>query len=165
MITPAYVQLMAEYNQWMNDKLYACATELSEEQLLADRGAFFKSVHGTLKHLMWADGLWLSRFLGTSGGAAVSNLENMDLAAMTQHRVELDAAILKWAHGVDAAWLDQPLTWFSSLYQQTFSMAGWSAVTHFFNHQTHHRGQATTLLMQLGIDPGVTDLVFMAAAK
>ncbi|HEY8084627.1 MAG TPA: DinB family protein, partial [Methylophilaceae bacterium] len=73
MITPAYVQLMAEYNQWMNDKLYACATELSEEQLLADRGAFFKSVHGTLKHLMWADGLWLSRFLGTSGGAAVSN--------------------------------------------------------------------------------------------
>jgi uncharacterized damage-inducible protein DinB len=165
MITPAYVQLMAEYNQWMNDKLYACAAQLSGEQLTEDRGAFFKSVHGTLKHIIWADDLWLSRFLGTSDKVVASNLDGMDLAAMTRHRVALDAAVVQWAKSVDESWLDQPLTWFSNLYKQTFAMSGWSAVTHFFNHQTHHRGQATTLLMQFGIDPGVTDLVFMNATR
>jgi len=165
MMTPAYVQLMAEYNQWMNDKIYACAAQLSDEQLQADRGAFFKSLQGTLKHIIWADEVWLARFLGTSDKTAVSNLDALDFEAMTRYRVALDAAILQWANSVDASWLDQPLTWFSNLYKQTFTTSGWSAVTHFFNHQTHHRGQATTLLMQFGIDPGVTDLVFMTATR
>jgi uncharacterized damage-inducible protein DinB len=38
----------------------------------------------------------------------------------------------------------------------------WIALTHFFNHQAHHRGQVTTLLMQAGVDPGVTDLIAFA---
>jgi uncharacterized damage-inducible protein DinB len=164
MITPAYVQLMAEYNQWMNNKIYAGAVQLSDVQRHEDRGAFFKSLHGTLKHIIWADNVWLGRFLGKLEDFA-PNLDSMDFDEMFQRRTVLDEAILKWAHKVDESWLDQPLTWFSGLYNQTFSQPGWLAVTHFFNHQTHHRGQAGTLLMQFGIDPGATDVVFMAAFK
>jgi uncharacterized damage-inducible protein DinB len=162
MITQAYVQVLAEYNQWMNDKIYACAARLSDEQRREDRGAFFKSLHGTLKHIMWADNLWLGRFL-TKPADFAPELDNMDFDQMSRCRAALDEAMLDWAKQLDEAWLEQPLTWFSGLYQQTFSQPGWLGVTHFFNHQTHHRGQATTLLMQFGIDPGATDLIFMTA--
>jgi len=39
----------------------------------------------------------------------------------------------------------------------------WQALTHFFNHQAHHRGQVTTLLMQAGVDPGMTDLIALVS--
>ncbi len=165
MMTPAYVQLMAEYNQWMNEKIYASCSQLSDAQLQEDRGAFFKSLQGTLAHIVWADGLWMSRFLATPDYVApkIENLKQMSFASLTRHRLEQDAAISNWAGTLDASWLSQPLTWLSGLYQRTLTEPGWLAVTHFFNHQTHHRGQATTLLMQFGIDPGPTDLVFMTA--
>ena len=77
----------------------------------------------------------------------------------------MDGRIMEWAVGLDQCWLEQSLSWFSGLYKKTFTQPAWLAVTHFFNHQTHHRGQATTLLMQFGIDPGATDLVFMVGLE
>lgn len=62
MIDRDYVRLMARYNRWMNGKLYAAAASLNEEQRQLDKGAFFKSLHGTLAHLVWADDIWLARF-------------------------------------------------------------------------------------------------------
>lgn len=162
MITVEYVQLMARYNQWMNQKLYASASQLSEEQLTADRGAFFKSLHGTLAHIIWADNQWMNRFLATPDPVALDTQE-MSFVTLSQHRQALDATIQKWAGSVDESYLSQQLTWFSGLYQRTFTEPMWRAVMHFFNHQTHHRGQATTLLMQFGMDPGPTDLIFMTA--
>ena len=85
----------------------------------------------------------------------------MGFDALAEIRGELDEAILAWADAVEPGWLEQPLSWYSGIYRKTFTEPGWLAVTHFFNHQTHHRGQATTLLMQCGIDPGVTDLAFV----
>ena len=54
--------LLARYNQWMNDKIYQLAGTLSQEQLFANKGAFFGSVAGTLNHLLVADLIWLNRF-------------------------------------------------------------------------------------------------------
>jgi uncharacterized damage-inducible protein DinB len=164
MITPDYVRLMANYNTWMNTKVYAGAVQLSDMQRREDRGAFFKSLHGALQHIIWADNVWLGRFLGSMEDFA-PDLETMGFDEMFRRRCVLDEAILDWADKVDAAWLNQPLTWYSGLYKQNFSQPGWLVVAHFFNHQTHHRGQATNLLMQFGIDPGATDLVFMTAFK
>lgn len=161
MITTDYVRLMAEYNHWMNNKVYAGALQLSEVERNEDRGAFFRSLHGTLKHIMWADNVWLGRFLDKFEDLA-PNLDSMGFEEMSRRRAMMDAAIMAWASALDEAWLAQPLTWFSGLYKQNFSQPGWLVVTHFFNHQTHHRGQATNLLMQFGIDPGATDLLFMA---
>ena len=84
------------------------------------------------------------------------------MRSLVQARSALDQAIAGWAGTVTLHWLEQPFSWYSGTYKRTFTQPGWLAATHFFNHQTHHRGQATTLLMQAGIDPGVTDLVFVA---
>ncbi|MCB5206148.1 DinB family protein [Methylovorus mays] len=158
MIDRDYVRLMARYNRWMNGKLYAAAASLTEEQRQLDKGAFFKSLHGTLVHLVWADDIWLARF---EASAQRYSDKPGDFAALSERRLVLDNAILTWATSVSNNWLQEELRWDSGIYQQTLSRPAWIPVSHFFNHQTHHRGQATTLLMQFGVDPGVTDLVFM----
>lgn len=64
----------------------------------------------------------------------------------------MDEDILAWANSVDAAWLAQNFSWYSALTRSTRRKPAWLLVAHFFNHQTHHRGQVTTLLSQCGGD-------------
>lgn len=167
MITVQYAQLMARYNRWMNRKLYSACDSLSDEQRKALRGAFFGSLHSTLNHLLWADYVWIGRFargtpLGRNypKGAIGSDLYS-DWEALGAARAAMDDDILAWAAALDAEWLARDFSWFSAAKQSTRCAPAWLLVTHLFNHQTHHRGQATTLLSQYGIDPGETDLAFM----
>lgn len=162
MISPAYVQRMAAYNRWMNGKLYAAAAGLSEAQRGEDRGAFFKSLHGTLNHLMYADTAWLYRFTGRSIDALDPKRELFaDFAAMRAARAALDAEIQCWAKGISEDWLREPFSYYSQVLGRSLTRPAWLLVTHLFNHQAHHRGQATTLLTQFGADVGVTDLPAM----
>ena len=159
MFTGAYPQLMAEYNRWMNDKIYAACAGLGDEERRRDRGAFFKSIHRTLNHLMWGDGIWLGRFNGKSYPAGpVSEDLYAEFDALRAARVALDAEILGWAQTLTPAWLAEPMTWTSRLYAFTQTQPRWVLVTQMFNHQTHHRGQLHVLLTQLGIDIGPTDV-------
>ncbi|GGP18281.1 DinB family protein [Silvimonas iriomotensis] len=162
MITNAAVRLLAQYNRWMNERLYAMADTLGEELRTADRGAFFGSVHGTLDHLVRGDMNWLARFenqpLPDFGPDALVCPTWEALLALRQ---QTDQHIDTWAGTVSDAWLAAPLSWYSAMYHQQMNMPAWIAVSHFFNHQTHHRGQVTTLFSQLGMDIGVTDLPMM----
>ena len=56
--------LFAGYNVWANERLYNAAEKLSDQEYRADRGVFFKSIHGTLNHLLVADRIWMKRFTG-----------------------------------------------------------------------------------------------------
>ena len=166
-IDPAYAQRMARYNAWMNDKLYAACEALSDEERKADRGAFFKSIHSTLNHLLWGDSMWLARFTkGTALEMAAPKTGigvdlHEDWNALNAARVAMDADIIAWAATLDTDWLRSDFSWYSGLTKSTRTKPAWLLVTHLFNHQTHHRGQVTTLLSQRGIDPGETDLMLM----
>lgn len=165
--------LLAEYNEWMNAKLYAAAATLPHEQLQADRGAFFGSIIGTLNHIVAGDTIWLQRFATHPAGfealrpvsamPAPASLEARhaeQLDELAAHRRVLDAIILQWVRELDDASLEHILHYKSTKgvsSQKRFS----SLVLHFFNHQTHHRGQAGTLLFQAGVDIGVTDLLMI----
>lgn len=164
MIDRTYAMTMAAYNQWMNVKLYDCAARLSDEQRRQDRGAFFKSLHGTLAHLIDVDMIWLHRFTGRSLDALTTAGRFDDFAAMRAHRGPLDDEILTWAGALEPAWLAADFRYYSKAYDAHYTKPAWLLVAHFFNHQTHHRGQATTLLMQAGIDPGPTDLPVLPLA-
>lgn len=167
MITSDYARLLARYNRWMNEKIYAACEQLADAERKADRGAFFKSIHSTLNHLVWADAMWLGRF--TKGTAMERPLPttpgNVDVHAdwsqLKAARAELDAALLAWTETLDDAWLAGEFSWYSGLSKSMRSGPAWQSVVHMFNHQTHHRGQVTTLLSQQGIDVGVTDLMMM----
>jgi uncharacterized damage-inducible protein DinB len=159
MFEGTYALLMAEYNVWMNGKVYAACARLSDEERRRDRGAFFKSIHGTLNHLVWGDRGWLPRFNGKTyptGPVGVDLYD--DFGQLTAARAEMDAEILVWARGVTPDWLAAPMTWTSKLYGFTQTHPRWVQVTQMFNHQTHHRGQVHAMLTAAGIDIGPTDL-------
>jgi uncharacterized damage-inducible protein DinB len=156
---------MAQYNAYMNEKLYALCAELSDEERRRDRGAFFKSIHGTLNHLLWGDRAFLIRLLKWELEIGKpSDVLFDDFAALTNERKRFDALMLDWANKLEDAALAQPIEFFSVVYQRRRRMPLYLMVVQMFNHQTHHRGQLTTLLSQLGLDPGVTDLPFIPFA-
>ena len=146
----------ANYNRWMNDKLYALAAELSAEQRDRDLGAFFSTLSGTLHHILVADRIWLARFAGTAATQDAALEKDFDKLRAAR-KIE-DERIIDFADALTESKLTAPIR-YANLRGEPFEHPLWYAVAHFFNHQTHHRGQATTLLMQLGKDPGVTDLI------
>ncbi len=161
MITASYVRLMAQYNAEMNRRLYTAAARLSDVERKADRGAFWQSIHGTLSHVLWGDTQWMSRFdnwpkpeVPPKQSAAMFD----DFAALTARREQADADIQAWADRMDDAWLAEDLVWFSGAAQQELRRKRGPLVVHFFNHQTHHRGQAHALLTACGQQTGDTDL-------
>jgi len=156
------LRVMARYNRWMNERLYDCCAKLSDADRKRDRGAFFRSIHGTLNHLLLGDRLWLSRFLAREFriGSLADELYS-DFAELRRERAKTDAEILEWIETLDEERLAGPLRFRSIVGNKDRSFPLWFAAQQFFNHQTHHRGQLTTLLMQAGIDPGVTDLLWL----
>ncbi|WP_353327360.1 DinB family protein [Chitiniphilus shinanonensis] len=147
--------VMACYNRWMNQRLFDICDALDDTTRRSDLGAFFKSIHGTLAHLVWADSVWLARFAGEP--LPDSTVASDDWQTLCTQRQALDRRIEEWVAGLSETWLAESFT-FRSMTGIERTQPAWALVLHFFNHQTHHRGQLTTLLAQLGIDFGVTDL-------
>ncbi|MCE2572368.1 DinB family protein [Motilimonas eburnea] len=169
----AHVQQMAQYNQVMNQQVYHACASLSNEALNQDRGAFFHSILGTLNHLVVGDTLWLQRFfsagIGLQALAPISQLpppRSLDavlfteLTELARRRELLDQGLLALSREVDEASLHRTITYKNSKGVPA-SKNLFSLVMHLFNHQTHHRGQVSTLLTQLDLDIGVTDLVVL----
>lgn len=161
MITPDYVRMMAAYNSEMNRRLYAAAAILSDAERRADRGAFWKSIHGTLAHILWGDYAWMARFDGWEKPSMPIKQSPQMVASFEElrsRRKQADADIEAWAARLDTSWLGENLTWFSQAAGRELQWRRGELVVHFFNHQTHHRGQAHAMLTALGQDPGDTDL-------
>lgn len=163
-------ELMASYNQWMNARLYAAAANLDEAELQADRGAFFGSILATLAHILAADTHWLKRFAAAIPAMAsldyvrtvplpelVRGITFPDFIKLRADREALDAAIIAFTREATNELYAQPLSYTSSA-GQLYTKPGGLVLRHVFNHQTHHRGQVTTLFSQIGVDVGATDL-------
>lgn len=164
---------MATYNQWMNEKVIEAASRLDTIDITRNRGAFFGSILGTLNHMVVGDTLWLKRFATHPSGAeslrqvaAQPNPTSLyqrlfdDLAALRDHRRWLDGDIIRWVEGLKESDMDQTLA-YRRIEGQACNKRLSHLVLHFFNHQTHHRGQISTLLSQAGEDIGVTDLLHL----
>ena len=162
MISVEYCQLLARYNRWMNERLYAAAAQLDTTERTRDRGAFFGSIERTLNHILWGDRMWLGRFTDHPCTAPAFGADMFsDFTVLSREREVTDTAILHWAGALPAAWLASTLEYRASSDGKLRQLPAWIAATHLFNHATHHRGQVTTLLKQAGRDPGVTDLPYL----
>jgi uncharacterized damage-inducible protein DinB len=155
---------MARYNQWQNSSLFREASVLDDAARKLDRSAYFKSIHGTLSHVMWDDQIWMHRFSGSpkpEGGIKDSPHRYTDWNAMSAERIVMDQQIIHWAESVSAVWLAGELTWLSGATGREMSKKNWLLATHFFNHQTHHRGQVHAMLTAAGVKPDDTDLMLL----
>lgn len=165
MIEVSYVQTMARYNAWQNGEIYDAAGRLEPAERRADRGLFFGSIQKTLSHVLWGDQMWLHRFAGTplpsAPDIAGSTTLWHDWPAMVAERRRFDAVIESWAAELRPGQLDGNLTWYSGSAKREITRPRALLVMHFFNHQTHHRGQVHAALTAAGVATAVTDLPFM----
>jgi len=159
------LQIMARYNSWANQRLYACVEGLSDDDYRADKGAYFGSIHATLNHLLAVDRLWTSRIMGEYHGlSGLDHILHDDFTNLSSARTAMDEHIVRLTDrmsvGLDGG-LDKEI-----LYRTVSGSAEKHAspVRHIlltvFNHQTHHRGQVHCLLTQAGIkEPPALDVI------
>ncbi len=153
---------MAQYNRWMNERLYGVCAEIPDRERKRDRHAFFASIHGTLNHVLLGDRLWLGRF--TARPFAVEALDQelyADFDGLRGARAQTDGDILAFSESLDEDALARDFTFTTIVDPGEHVFPFRHVLLHFFNHQTHHRGQVTTLIKQAGYEPGVTDLMWL----
>ena len=151
----------AAYNRWANAQLYAAAAALSDAEFRSDRGAFFGSLHRTLNHLMVADRIWMKRFTGI--GEAPTTLDAVlfeEFDALAAARRTEDERIIAWTGTLDEATLAGNFTYMPVTQQIAMTQPLWTALSHLFNHQTHHRGQCHMTLTALGKPSLGLDLIY-----
>ena len=165
MIDSKFVSMMARYNHWQNTSLYTAADGIGEAARKADAGAFFGSIHETLSHLLWGDQIWMSRFadmpIPEAGSISASSSMITEWDELSRERRAMDEKIIGWADSVTDDFLSGNLTWHSGAANRDVTKPVWELVTHFFNHQTHHRGQVHAMLTREGARPEDTDLFLM----
>ena len=147
----SHFQMFARYNGWANNRLYDAVSKLSDADYRAPRGAFFGSVHGTLNHLLVADRIWMYRFTGA--GPTYTKLDDVpcaDFQTLWRERLAEDLRIVDFVDALNDRSLVTKFSYRTITGSIDITQPLASALAHFFNHQTHHRGQVHGLLTALG---------------
>jgi len=150
MMKPHFVML-ADYNRWANERLYEAADKMSEADYRRDLGAFFGSLHGTLNHILVADRIWMARFTGSA--VPTSKLDAIlydQRPALAAARREEDERIIAYVEALDESEFDGIISYRTISNPVAVRQPLAPALAHFFNHQTHHRGQAHALITMGG---------------
>ncbi|OUS30500.1 hypothetical protein A9Q99_05980 [Gammaproteobacteria bacterium 45_16_T64] len=165
--------LLAKYNRWMNDSIYKTCIEMGQDKIAIDQQSFFSSILKTMNHLLLGDLVWLYRCSGNKeimkfvdgegNNFRIQGLDQMIFTKIDQlyeKRKEIDDLIVDYVNSLTSDQIDTP-TQYRSTDGSPYTKKLGVILTHWFNHQTHHRGQATALIHQQGYDFGVTDLIFI----
>jgi uncharacterized damage-inducible protein DinB len=152
--------MFAGYNAWANRRLYDAAAQLGDADYRADRGVFFKSMHGTLNHLLTADWVWMHRFTGEGPSPdRLDTIQHERLADLRAAREAEDRRIAAYIDSLDEERLAGSIRYRRVSTPEEFVQPLMPALDHFFNHQTHHRGQAHSVLCSFGRRELVLDLL------
>ncbi len=166
-----YYQELALYNKWINEKVFSAAANLKKEELSQNRGAYFGSIIGTLNHILIGDIFWFKRFAdhhtnyqslnyfrALSKPNSLDEIRHDELPNLWKERAQTDKVILQYMSEIADEEIARTI-FYHDTKGQRFNRNLGHLLLHVFNHQTHHRGQVSTLLYQAGIDIGVTDMV------
>ena len=154
--------MMATYNAWANARLFRMAGALQDDLYRKEVGAYFKSLHGTLNHLLAADRIWMHRLTGVGDHPDKLNAILFDdLPSLHAARVEEDSRIIGFVQGLEEPAFEEALE-YRTLNGTPQRQRRREILAHLFNHQTHHRGQAHAILTVLGVtEPDSLDVLIM----
>lgn len=161
----ALLTTMADHNRWMNERLYAVCKRMRDEERRRNLGAFFGSVHGTFNHLLLVERLWLGRISSTP--PAIESLDQelyADFDTLAKEHARADAELTGFIDSLEPANLAGRIPYTSFVKKTAVSLPLGVILIHLFHHQTHHRGQITSLISRLGYEYGDTDLIYMPGA-
>jgi uncharacterized damage-inducible protein DinB len=151
-------RMLARYNRVANTRLYEQCGKLELAEYRRKRPGSFGSIHALLNHTLLGDRIWMSRFAG--GGSTTPPLNTIlfeTFAELSVARSEQDAGIEAFFENVDGGFVTRSLSYTNSLGKNCRDSAP-LAVLHFFNHQTHHRGQVHVMLSQTDVRPPALDM-------
>jgi len=152
--------MLAAYNAWVNERLYDASARIPDGEYRRDRGAFFGSLHGTLNHLLLGDRIWMHRFTGEGEEPKELNaILYEDFSELRAHRRAEDARIDKYVAGLSEPELAGTIRYRSTRNPAEIEQLLAPLLLHFFNHQTHHRGQAHCLLTEIAGEAPSFDLL------
>jgi uncharacterized damage-inducible protein DinB len=155
-----HFQMLADYNNWANLRIYDACSNLSEDEYREDRGAFFGSAHRTLNHLLVADRIWLRRITGTGTAPMELNVVLFDkLADLRQARIAEDQRFIDLTASLTPQAFDRIVSYTPVTVPTPVTEPLAGMLAHVFNHQTHHRGQVHTILTSLGKPSVVLDMI------
>ena len=153
-----HFQLLANYNTLANRRLYQTCSQLSDSELKQTRPAFFKSIHGTLNHIMLGDRIWLTRFAGKQiPSTGLDAILYEDFNELWQARVAADQQIETFTAGLTPEFLGNNIQYVNNAGRVCTDPAN-VLIAHLFNHQTHHRGQIHDMITQTEVTPPSLDL-------
>lgn len=153
-----FFRMLARYNRVANERLYEKCAELNDAEYRKQRQGSFGSIHGLLNHILLGDQIWMSRFQG--GGRVTPPLNRTlfdDFSALRCARVKEDGRIESFFGDLDAGFLEHSFSYTNSRGQDYVESAP-VALSHLFNHQTHHRAQVHVMLSQTSVAPPSLDL-------
>jgi uncharacterized damage-inducible protein DinB len=153
-----HFRMMAGYNRVANERIYACCAQLRDEEYRRERRGSFGSIHALLNHVLLGDQIWMSRFKGE--GRTTPPLDTVlfdNFAGLRDAREKMDAEMEAFFAGAAQDFLQRELIYVNSLKRECRDVTS-MAVAHFFNHQTHHRGQIHVMLSQTSVKPPSLDL-------
>lgn len=157
----AHFEMLASYNNWANKRLYGAVVSLSDEDYRRDCGAYFKSLHGTLNHMFVADVLWLARFRDRPNPPwPLDHVPHEDRDELRARRRVLDRDIIGFVGALTDAQFHKDFTYKAVVRPRIVTQPLWTALAHFFNHQTHHRGQCHAMLTRLTGEAPELDLIY-----
>lgn len=148
------------FNRWATGRLLEAAGRLSPADFGRDLGTSHRSVRGTLVHTLWAEWIWLQRWLGASPKRAFTEDDLPDPPAIASRWDEVE----RERRAFIATLTDDRLlasVSYDNLHGERYEYPLVHMIQHVVNHSSYHRGQVVTLLRQLGQTPPATDfLVF-----
>lgn len=156
----ANLRRMAAYNRWANARLYEAVGKLSPEAFAAPRSGFFPSLLKTLNHILVGDTVWMGRLEAT--GSSIKSLDQIlhtEIAALKAARAAMDARIVAFVDALAPSRLEEDLLYRTVAGEAMTTQVG-QVLMHFFNHQTHHRGQAHAMLSSTEVAPPSLDLLY-----
>ena len=161
-----YFMMFAAYNRWANERLYQAVTDLTPEEFNTDKGAFFGSLSGTLNHVLLADQIWMRRFTGTGNApTGLDGIVHAEFADLWNARREEDERIFDWISSLTEQQLAGEITYTPITNPVTITQRLAPTLFHFFNHHTHHRGQAHMTLTALGKPSLALDLIYFQRSE
>jgi uncharacterized damage-inducible protein DinB len=151
-------RIFARYNRVANERLYDACAQLDPIEYLRERKGSFGSIHNLLNHVLLGDRIWMSRFAG--GGSTTPPLNSIlfdTFDELRSARAAKDEEIEAFFARIDDQFLQRQLRYTNSKGKDCVDTAP-GAVLHFFNHQTHHRGQVHVMISQTDVKPPSLDM-------
>lgn len=158
MIPIGILRELFKYNYWARDRQLEACSSLTTEQFMCPMGSSFSSLHDTLVHLVGAEWVWLERWRGQSPRALPAARDLPTLAAIEDRWLAVEQDLNGYLSGLSEQSLARPLT-YTNLKGETWTYTLWQTLFHLINHQSYHRGQVSTLLRQLNVQPLAVDFL------